>query len=145
MAVGEGKISKIGRVTSVIPLGLFVVLLYCLPRIAGGDAIRIQLDWIPSLGISFSLAIDGLTLLFALIICGAGFFVSLYASDYLPAEADTGKFYAYLHGFLLAMLGLVAADNLLVVFVFWEMTTLISYLLIGFECESKAARQNVRP
>jgi multicomponent Na+:H+ antiporter subunit A len=62
----------------------------------------------------------------------------------LPAETDTGKFYAYLHGFLLAMLGLVMADNLLAVFVFWEMTTLISYLLIGFECESEAARQNAR-
>jgi multicomponent Na+:H+ antiporter subunit A len=144
MVVDTGKRSKIGRVTSLIPLGLFAVLLYCLPRIADGDAIRIQLDWIPSLGISFSLAIDGLTLLFALIICGAGFFVSLYAADYLPAETDTGKFYAYLHGFLLAMLGLVMADNLLAVFVFWEMTTLISYLLIGFECESEAARQNAR-
>ncbi len=144
MVVGKGKRSKIGRVTSVIPLGLFVVLLYCLPRIAGGDVIRIQLDWIPSLGISFSLAIDGLSLLFGLIICGAGFFVSLYATDYLPAEADTGIFYVYLHSFLLAMLGLVVADNLLVVFVFWELTTLISYLLIGFECESETARQNAR-
>ena len=144
MVVGKGKRSKIGRLTSVIPLGLFVVLLYCLPRIAGGDTIRIQLDWMPSLGISFSLAIDGLSLLFTLIICGAGFFVSLYAADYLPAETDTGIFYFYLHSFLLAMLGLVVADNLLVVFVFWELTTLISYLLIGFECESEAARQNAR-
>ena len=118
--------------------------IYLLPQIAAGDVFRIQLDWIPSLGITLSLAIDGLSLLFALIICGAGFFVSLYAADYLPAKAETGKFFSYLHGFLLTMLGLVMADNLLALFVFWELTTLISYLLIGFECELEMARQNAR-
>jgi len=144
MAADKGKSSKIGRASSIIPFGLFGMLIYLLPQIAAGDVFRIQLDWIPSLGITLSLAIDGLSLLFALIICGAGFFVSLYAADYLPAKAETGKFYAYLHGFLLAMLGLVTADNLLALFVFWELTTLISYLLIGFECELETARQNAR-
>ena len=144
MAADKGKSSKIGRASSIIPFGLFGMLLYLLPQIAAGDVFRIQLDWIPSLGITLSLAIDGLSLLFGLIICGAGFFVSLYAADYLPAKAETGKFYAYLHGFLLAMLGLVMADNLLALFVFWELTTLISYLLIGFECELETARQNAR-
>ena len=144
MTAGKGKSSIIGRVSSIIPFGLFGTLLYLLPQVAAGDVFRIQLDWIPSLGITLSLAIDGLSLLFALIICGAGFFVSLYAADYLPAEADTGKFYVYLHGFLLAMLGIVVADNVLAVFVFWELTTLISYLLIGFECEWETARQNAR-
>ena len=144
MAADKGKSSKIGRASSIIPFGLFGMLIYLLPQIAAGDVFRIQLDWIPSLGITLSLAIDGLSLLFALIICGAGFFVSLYAADYLPAKAETGKFFSYLHGFLLAMLGLVMADNLLALFVFWEMTTLISYLLIGFECELETARQNAR-
>ena len=144
MAADKGKSSKIGRASSIIPFGLFGTLIYLLPQVAAGEVFRIQLDWIPSLGITLSLAIDGLSLLFALIICGVGFFVSLYAADYLPAKAETGKFYAYLHGFLLAMLGLVVADNLLAVFVFWELTTLISYLLIGFECELETARQNAR-
>ena len=144
MTAGKGKRSIIGRASSIIPFGLFGTLLYLLPQVAAGDVFRIQLDWIPSLGITLSLAIDGLSLLFALIICGVGFFVSLYAADYLPAKAETGKFYAYLHGFLLAMLGLVMADNLLALFVFWELTTLISYLLIGFECELETARQNAR-
>jgi len=144
MAVDKGKGSKIGRASSIIPFGLFGTLLYLLPQVAAGNAFRIQLDWIPSLGITLSLAIDGLSLLFALIICGVGFFVSLYAADYLPAKAETGKFYVYLHGFLLAMLGLVLADSLLAVFVFWELTTLISYLLIGFECQLETARQSAR-
>ena len=144
MAADKGKSSKIGRASSIIPFGLFGTLIYLLPQVAAGTVYRIQLHWIPSLGITLSVAIDGLSLLFALIICGVGFFVSLYAADYLPAKAETGKFYIYLHGFLLAMLGLVVADNILVMFVFWELTTLISYLLIGFECQLESARQNAR-
>jgi multicomponent Na+:H+ antiporter subunit A len=118
--------------------------LYLLPRVASGEVFRVRLEWIPSLDVSLSLAFDGLSLLFALIICCIGFFVTLYAADYLPEQASWGKFYTLLHGFLLAMLGLVTADNLLTVFVFWELTTLISYLLIGFECEAEKARQNAR-
>ncbi len=144
MVAENGKPSIIGRISSVIPLGLFVTLIYLLPQVAAGTVLRIQLNWIPSLGITLSLVIDGLSLLFGLIICCVGFFVSVYAADYLPGSADRRTFFIYLHGFLLAMLGLVLADNLLSVFVFWELTTLISYLLIGFECESETARLNAR-
>ena len=105
---------------------------------------RLRLEWIPSLNVSLALAFDGLTLLFGLVICCVGFFVTLYAADYLPGQAALGKFFVFLHSFLLAMLGLVTADNLLTLFVFWELTTLISYLLIGFECEVEKARQNAR-
>jgi len=144
MAAENGKPSKIGRISSIIPLGLFVTLIYFIPQVSDGTVHRIQLNWIPSLGINLSLVIDGLSLLFGIIICWVGFFVSVYAADYLPGSADRNTFFIYLHGFLLAMLGLVMADNLLAVFVFWELTTLISYLLIGFECELETARQNAR-
>ena len=144
MAAENGKPSKIGRISSIIPLGLFVTLIYFMPQVADGTVHRIQLNWIPSLGINLSLVIDGLSLLFGIIICCVGFFVSVYAADYLPDSADRNIFFIYLHGFLLAMLGVVMADNLLAVFVFWELTTLISYLLIGFECELETARQNAR-
>jgi len=144
MVAENGKPSIFGRISSVIPLGLFVTLVYLLPLVSAGTVLRVQLDWIPSLGVSLSLVIDGLSLLFGLIICCVGFFVSVYAADYLPNSADRRKFFIYLHGFLLAMLGLVMADNLLALFVFWELTTLISYLLIGFECELETARQNAR-
>jgi multicomponent Na+:H+ antiporter subunit A len=138
------KPSKIGWITSFIPLVLFGTLVYLLPQIAAGQVYRIQLDWIPSLGIVLSIALDGLSMLFALIICCVGFFVTIYAADYLPGKAAIGKFYLYLHSFLLAMLGLVMADNILALFVFWELTTIISYLLIGFESESDTARQSAR-
>ena len=144
MVAANGKPSITGRISSVIPLGLFITLVYFLPQVAAGAVLRIQLDWIPSLGITLSLVIDGLSLLFGLIICGVGFFVSVYAADYLSESADRGRFFAYLQGFLLAMLGLVLADNVLTIFIFWELTTIISYLLIGFECESETARRSAR-
>jgi len=144
MVAENGKTSLIGRLSSVIPLGWFAVLIYLLPQVADGTVLRIQLEWIPSLGINLSLMIDGLSLLFGLTICCVGFFVTVYAADYLPGSADRGRFFAYLHGFLLAMLGLVMADNILSLFVFWELTTIISYLLIGFEHGSETARRNAR-
>jgi multicomponent Na+:H+ antiporter subunit A len=144
MVAAKGKASIIGRASGIIPLGLLGLQLYLLPQVASGEVFRARLEWIPSLDVSLSLAFDGLSLLFALIICCVGFFVTLYASDYLSGQASWGKFYVLLHGFLLAMLGLVTADNLLTVFVFWELTTLISYLLIGFECEVEKARQSAR-
>jgi len=144
MVAQKDRTSIAGRISSVIPLGLFVTLIYFLPRVAAGAVFRIQLNWIPSLGINLSIVIDGLSLLFGLIICCVGFFVSVYAADYLPGSADRGRFFSYFHGFLLAMLGLVLADNMLSLFVFWELTTIISYLLIGFECESETARRNAR-
>ena len=144
MVAETGKPAAFGRISSLIPLGLFGVLIYLLPRVAAGDVFRIQLNWIPSMGITLSIVIDGLSLLFAIIICCVGFFVTLYAADYLPETSDRRRFFVYLHGFLLAMLGLVVADNLLGLFVFWELTTIISYLLIGFENESATARQNAR-
>ncbi|MGD9134054.1 MAG: proton-conducting transporter membrane subunit, partial [Desulfobacterales bacterium] len=144
MIADNAKPSIIGWISSIIPLGLFAALLYLVPQVTAGHVFRIQLDWIPSLDIALSMAIDGLSLLFALIICCVGFFVTLYAADYLPKKAAAGKFFVYLHSFLLAMLGLVMADNMLAMFVFWELTTIISYLLIGFECELETARQNAR-
>ncbi len=144
MVANNAKPSITGPISSIIPLGIFGALLYFVPQVTAGHVLLIQLDWIPSLGIALSMAIDGLSLLFALIICCVGFFVTLYAADYLPKKAAAGKFFVYLHGFLLAMLGLVMADNILAMFVFWELTTIISYLLIGFECELETARQNAR-
>ena len=130
--------------TSLIPLGLFCAFAYFLPRVTAGETFHLRFDWIPSLGIHFSLLIDGLSLLFALVVCGVGFFVVLYAAKYLGSHAPVGKFYFYLHGFMLAMLGLVLAEDLLVLFVFWELTTLFSYLLIGFEHGADTARANAR-
>ena len=100
----------------------------------------VELPWAPSLGLSLSFNLDGLGLLFAILITGIGALVVLYASRYLEGHAHAGRFYASLFAFMGAMLGVVLSDNVLTLFVFWELTGFTSYLLIGFEHERAAAR-----
>jgi len=98
--------------------------------------------WVPSLGVDLVFLIDGLSLLFALLVSGVGFFVSLYAAFYLRGHPLLKQFYLYLLLFMIGMLGLVLAGNLITLFVFWEVTTVASYLLIGFDHESATARRS---
>ena len=95
----------------------------------------------PSIGLSLSFFIDGLSLLFLLLITGIGTFIVLYASNYLKGHTDEGRFFFWLFLFMMAMLGLVASDNLLALFVFWELTSITSYMLIGFHHESEKSRK----
>jgi multicomponent Na+:H+ antiporter subunit A len=100
----------------------------------------VELAWAPSLGLSLSFNLDGLGLLFALLITAIGALVVLYASSYLEGHAQAGRFYASLFAFMGAMLGVALSDNVLTLFVFWELTGFTSYLLIGFEHEREDAR-----
>ena len=106
---------------------------------AGGGHV-VELPWAPSLGLSLSFNLDGLGLLFALLITGIGALIVLYASRYLEGHAQAGRFYASLFAFMGAMLGVVLSNNILTLFVFWELTGFTSYLLIGFDHERAAAR-----
>ena len=100
----------------------------------------IELSWAPSLGLSLSFNLDGLGLLFALLITAIGTLVVLYASQYLEGHPQAGRFYASLFAFMGAMLGVALSDNVLTLFVFWELTGFTSFLLIGFEHERDDAR-----
>ncbi|NIA69765.1 putative monovalent cation/H+ antiporter subunit A [Pelagibius litoralis] len=134
--------SKLGWLSALPPAALALAFLACLPTIAGGEAIRIAYDWVPSLGIRISFLLDGLSLTFALLISGIGAFVALYSSVYLAGHLHLGRFFFYLFFFMAAMLGLVLADNVITLFVFWELTTVASYLLIGFDHASAKARRS---
>ena len=105
---------------------------------------QIQWPWMPSLDLYLRFRLDGLSLLFGLIITGAGFFVTVYSSSYMSHSPHTGRFFFFLHAFMVSMLGIVMADNLLLLFVFWEATTVFSYLLIGFEHTVAASRDSAR-
>jgi multicomponent Na+:H+ antiporter subunit A len=133
-----------GLVSAVLPLGLLTAFIYHWPDVAGGQAISISWPWMPSLDLNLSFRLDGLSLLFALIVCTAGVFVTLYSHTYMAGHAHKGRYFVFLHGFMLSMLGIVTADNLLLLFVCWEGTTIFSYLLIGFDHESARARRNAR-
>jgi len=134
----------IARASCVLPLGLFLGACALVPATAADGSHRLSLPWIPELGINLSFMLDGLSVFFALIISGIGFFVTVYAADYLHGHRHTGRFFVFLHAFMLSMLGLVTADNVIALFVFWELTTIFSYLLIGFEHEEAASRKSAR-
>ncbi len=97
-------------------------------------------NWAPPLGVQFSFTLDGLGLLFAYLICGIGVLIFLYSSAYLKGDPRLGRFFSYLLLFFASMLGLVTADNVMLLFVFWELTSLSSFLLIGFDHERAEAR-----
>ncbi|HTO35510.1 MAG TPA: hypothetical protein VLZ72_04685, partial [Flavobacterium sp.] len=98
-------------------------------------------QWIPSLGISLDFKLDGLSLLFSLLITGIGSLVYFYASYYLKNNPYLNRFYAYLTLFMGAMLGLVLSDNMISIFMFWELTSITSFFLIGFNSEDEASRK----
>lgn len=100
----------------------------------------VSIPWAESLGIRLSFLLDGWGLLLATLISSIGFFIVLYSGSYLKGHAQLGRFYFYLIAFMLSMLGVVLCDNMIALFVFWELTSLTSYFLIGFDHESSASR-----
>ncbi len=138
------RYSRTGLAATLLPALLFVSFVSCWFGIAQGRILSLSFPWIPSLDLAFSLRLDGLSLLFSLIITGVGTFVTLYSAAYMAGHRHSLRFFCFLHAFMLSMLGLVLADNLLLLFVFWEGTTIFSYLLIGFDHESSKARENAR-
>ena len=131
-----------GMATTAITALLFLFFLRYLPTVAAGEPVRWVIPWIPSLDVNLSFWIDGLSLMFALLITGIGAMVMLYAARYLAGHPQYNRFALYLFSFMLSMLGLVLADNVIALFVFWELTTFTSYLLIGFSHTDPKSRRN---
>lgn len=125
---------------ALLPLSIFVYLLTLAPAVLGGNPVSQVQAWTPSLNINLNFYLDGLSLLFALLITGFGTLIMVYAGGYLKGNPLLGRFYLYLTLFMTAMLGLVLSGNLLSVFVFWELTSISSYLLIGFGHEKESSR-----
>ena len=89
-------------------------------------------SWLPMLGLDINFYIDGLSSLFIYLILGMGIYIFAYANGYMKSYSGKSKFYCYLLLFMAAMLGLVSAGNMLLLFVFWELTSVSSFLLISF-------------
>ena len=130
-----------GWALALVPAGLFVYFATFLPLIASGETFRETTPWVPYINIHFSFYIDGLSLLFALIISGIGTFIMIYGGGYLKGDRDIARFYLSLLMFMGSMLGVVLSDNLLTLFIFWELTSFTSYLLIGYYHEKEASRR----
>ena len=135
-------INLAGLLPVIVAGTLFVWFAQMIPVITAGDTLRFVWAWVPSLGVNLSFYIDGLSLTFALLITGIGALVMLYSARYLAGHVHQARFSLYLTSFMLAMVGLVISDNLIMLFVFWELTTITSYLLIGFGHDSSKSRRS---
>ncbi len=129
---------------ALLPATALALLVNPARQVFAGETLHSTLNWIPSLNLSLAFRLDGLALLFALLVLGIGLLVILYARYYLSAKEKAGRFYAYLLLFMGAMLGVVTSDNLLLLVVFWELTSLSSFLLIGFWSHKSEARKGAR-
>lgn len=133
--------ARAGWLLASVPLGVFIWFASALPLVSAGGVVAESLVWVPALDVAVAMRLDGLSLLFALLISGIGALVVLYAGAYLADHHHLGRFYAYLLFFMASMLGLVVSDDLIGMFVFWELTSVASFLLISFQHEKAVSRR----
>lgn len=130
-----------GWIAATFPLYMFISFLSMYREIADGNIVKQTVEWIPALGINFTFLLDGLSLTFVLIITLIGVVVFMYAGAYMKDYEHTDRFYVYIGIFMTSMIGLVISDNMITMFVFWELTSISSYLLIGFNHHKETSRK----
>ncbi|MEZ2128988.1 MULTISPECIES: putative monovalent cation/H+ antiporter subunit A [unclassified Sinorhizobium] len=133
--------AKAAWLLAIAPALAFLHFLSFLPEIARGEVVTGGYFWVPSYNLSFSWFLDGLSLTFALLITGIGTLIVLYSGGYLKGHPDQGRFFSFIFLFMGSMLGVVVSDSFLMLFVFWELTSITSFLLIGFNHEREASRR----
>lgn len=119
-------------VAAAVTVSALAILFPVMSQVFAGETIIQSWSWIPAIGLEFAFRLDGLSLLFAVLILGIGLLIIIYARYYLSARDCMGRFYAYLLIFMTSMLGIVLSENLIQLLVFWELTSLSSFLLISF-------------
>jgi multicomponent K+:H+ antiporter subunit A len=127
-----------------VPAAALLLALEPLLAAFAGTPVTVSRPWLPQAGVDLALRMDGLAALFILLILGIGLLIILYANYYLAEDDSPGRFFALLLLFMGAMVGIVLSDGLLQLLVFWELTSLSSFLLIGFRHRSAEARQGAR-
>ncbi|MDT0629130.1 monovalent cation/H+ antiporter subunit A [Alteromonas sp. W364] len=130
--------------TMVAPAIGLIYILSLLPSVLAGNTVTEHLAWIPSVGLTLSMRLDGLALMFALLILGIGLLIILYARYYLSEKEAVGRFFAYLILFMTAMLSIVLSNNVLQLWMAWEVTSISSFLLISFWSTKSESRKGAR-
>ncbi|MDM7932700.1 monovalent cation/H+ antiporter subunit A [Tabrizicola sp.] len=148
-ALLPGLMIRAGRdacaaVTGSVTLLALVLLALNAPTVLAGDVVQTRIEWLPALGLNATFFLDGLGLLFAGMILGIGLLIIIYARFYLAKSDPMGQFYTYLMLFQGAMVGIVLSDNILLLLIFWELTSLSSFLLIGYWKHLPEGRQGAR-
>ncbi|MBF7696121.1 monovalent cation/H+ antiporter subunit A [Acinetobacter rathckeae] len=127
-----------------ISLSCFILLLSQAQPVLQGQTILQQWDWLPQLGINLSFRLDAIAWLFALLISGIGTLIFIYAYYYLSKNSSLSKLYVLLNLFMAAMLGISLSDNLIILLVFWELTSISSFLLVSYWHQYDAAQRGAR-
>ena len=125
-------------------LACLILVWIAYPVVAAGGVLRTELPWMPSLGLNLVLRMDGFAGLFAGLVTGIGALVVLYARYYMSHDDPVPRFFAFLLAFMGSMTGLVISGNLIQLAFFWELTSLFSFLLVGYWHHTAAARDGAR-
>ena len=136
--------TKLAWLLALAPLAALALLLGAVAQLGSGPALVWRFDWLPSLGLSLGIYFDHLSALFALLVTGIGTLVVVYAGYYFKSEAQPWgewRFLTYLLLFMTSMLGLVLAGDVITLFIFWEGTSVTSFLLIAYKTKDEAARR----
>jgi multicomponent Na+:H+ antiporter subunit A len=133
--------SRLASALAAVPAALTIYFVAMFRTVAVSGPFTASLPWAEALGLTLGFHFDGLGLLFAIVITGIGTLVVLYAATYMEGVAFRGRFHVFLFAFMGSMLGVVLSDNVIALFVFWELTGFTSYFLIGFEHERADARR----
>ncbi|RYZ10900.1 MAG: monovalent cation/H+ antiporter subunit A [Comamonadaceae bacterium] len=128
----------------LVALGCAVQAAWLFPQVAGGNVIRQRIEWLPSLGLDLSFRMDGFAWLFCMLVLGIGAMVVLYARYYMSASDPVPRFFAFFLAFMGSMMGVVLSGNLVQMVIFWELTSLFSFLLIGYWHHRRDARRGAR-
>jgi multicomponent K+:H+ antiporter subunit A len=148
-AIFTAAISRLGRLHSawaavVVTLIALLLLIPLIPDVFAGQVLIQRFNWIPMVGLDVAFRLDGYALLFALLILGIGLLIVVYARYYLSERDDMGRFYAYLLLFMGSMLGIALSENIIQLLIFWELTSLSSFLLISYWQHRQESRSGAR-
>ncbi|PVA09267.1 monovalent cation/H+ antiporter subunit A [Pelagivirga sediminicola] len=148
-ALLPGLMNSAGRqacagVTGAVTAAALIGLLTNAPAVLSGQVVRAGIDWLPGIGLNVNLMLDPLGFFFACLILGIGLLIIVYARFYLSRDDNMGEFFTYLLLFQGAMVGIVLSDNILMLLIFWELTSLSSFLLIGYWKHLPEGRQGAR-
>jgi len=135
---------RVGYLTAAAPLASAGLLAWIAASAGSQPRVILEIPWVPQLGVNLSFLVDGLSIFYGFVICAIGVLVCWYAAEYLGKKYAHARFYSCLLFFMSAMLGTVFSNNLLLLFVFWELTGVASFLLIGFFHESDESRRGAR-
>ena len=128
----------------VVSLAGLAITIALYSQIAGGEALRLEVPWLPDLGLNIVLRLNGLSWMFCAMITGIGLLVVIYARYYMRADEPIARFFSLFLGFMGSMLGIVLSGNVVQLVLFWELTSVFSFLLIGYWHTLSSARDGAR-